>query len=75
MSTQLAQSWEWTLLGIILLTGLTGITVYKLCFEWILMRANRRWFYQQLGIPRTPIYGPANPYRVKGPNARQNVRV
>lgn len=67
--------WEFTVLSIIGLTGFSGFTAWKLSFEWFLMRANRRWFYQQMGIQRAPIYGPANPYRVQGPNARQNVRV
>lgn len=51
-----------------LLAFVVGIwLVYFLVYNWLVWRSTRR-------VP-PPIYGPADPYRMKGPRAKQNVRV
>ena len=64
--------WEFILLGVV---GCIGL-VYVIAYEWLLWRGTRHWLRTHFPAQyhRSPIYGPADPYRTKGPHSKPNLR-
>jgi len=74
------ENWEYSVLGLIGVVGGLALVTYLVAFEYFERQATKRWFQRQLRElqlkrRQVPIYGPADPYRVKGPNARPNLRL
>lgn len=69
--------WEYVFLLILLGPVSIGLVTYVVVSEWLCWYGTRHWMrtHFQRWYPATPIYGSADPYRTKGPNAKQNVRI
>lgn len=68
--------WGYVLLIILLGPVAIGLVTYMIVSEWRCWRGTRQWLRTQFPdqFHRATIYGPADPGRVNGPNAKQNVR-
>jgi hypothetical protein len=67
--------WELTILAILGIAALAGMTSYLVAREWFEWRQTGRWFRRYLLTHITPVYGRPDPSRTMGPHAKRNLRV
>jgi hypothetical protein len=72
----MVEYWEWIVIVIAGLTVGAGALAYVLSFEFFKFFATKRWLRSLVpGHRAVVVFGLPDYYRMKGPDAKQNVRV
>jgi hypothetical protein len=66
--------WEWIIWGSVAASAGVGLLTWVIVYEVREWRSTLAWLDSVMRSNVTPIYGPADPYRTKGPDAMPNRR-